>query len=72
MGDKKFWGKMQNEDRKARMGYAPSKGGIGDRTGLGWTIIKLKLQVTRPKRQKETIYLLSPKTVCKNTWNSYD
>ena len=49
------------------MGYAPSKGGIGDRTGLGWTIIKLKLRVTRPKRQKETIYLLSPKTVCKNT-----
>ena len=30
---------MQNEDRKARMGYAPFKGGIGDRTGLGWIII---------------------------------
>ena len=30
---------MQNEDRKARMGHALSKGGIGDRTGLGWIII---------------------------------
>ena len=30
---------MQNKDGKARMGYALSKGGIGDRTGLGWIII---------------------------------
>ena len=30
---------MQNEDRKARMGYALFKGKIGDRTGLGWIII---------------------------------
>ena len=30
---------MQNEDRKARMGYALFKGGIGDRTGLGQIII---------------------------------
>ena len=30
---------MENEDRKARMGYALFKGGIGDRTGLGQIII---------------------------------